>query len=422
MKILLTSIGTRGDIEPFIAIGEILKTSGHKVIYLFPQQLVHLVEESSDCFPLSPKVIELIEGESGQIIMGAKASAIRKLKALFYLYKEGQKINKILVEQQREIIEQEDPEIIVHNVKCTFPTLWSLMNKRKSILLSPVPHFMYETPGHAHVGFNGNYGRILNTLTYRLSNFGLVKTIYDGQKYLKWDRDKIISKRKIKKSLFSKKLFYPISPTLFNSPDSWPSHVKVLGFHDKKYKSDWEPDEQLLNFLKLNSKCLFLTFGSMINTDPVQKSNILCSILEQLNIPAIINIASGGLVVPKEYESNPNFYFVNQIPYSWILPRVYAIIHHGGSGTTHNAIKYGCASLILPHIIDQFSWNRLLYELGVGPLGISMNKITKDKLTPLIHDLYTNEDYKLKVRHLSKQMKDENFEDQLVSFITSNGG
>lgn len=419
MKILLTSIGTRGDIEPFIAIGALLYNDGHDVIFSFPEQLIHLVPEKFKVYSLSPKVIELIEGEEGRIIMGAKASLFRKAKALFYLYREGQKTNKILVRQQEEIVRKENPDRVVHNVKCSYPTLWGIKAKKPTILLSPVPYFMYPVKGQAHVGFNGDHGTLINKLSYSLSNYGLLKTIYDAQKDLNWNKKKLISKKKIKEVLFSKKLFYPISSTLFQRPKDWPSHVQVLGYHNRENSGDWTPNNTLLNFLKVHPKCLFVTFGSMVNNDPAEKTNIILNCLDDLKIPAIINLASGGLVVPDKFKRNPNFYFIDQIPYSWILPQVYGIIHHGGSGTTHSAIKYGCASLILPHVIDQFSWNILLHQKGVGPKGISINKITEKKLKPLIMSLYNNEEYKEKSTILSRSMNNEKNEKGLIEFLTS---
>ena len=66
---------------------------------------------------------------------------------------------------------------------------------------------------------------------------------------------------------------------------------------------------------------------------------------------------------------------------------MYATIHHGGSGTTHMALKYGCASMIIPHIIDQFTWNKIIHEKGLGPLGMKVSKLTTAKLEPKLLEL-----------------------------------
>ena len=139
-------------------------------------------------------------------------------------------------------------------------------------------------------------------------------------------------------------------------------------------------------------------------------------ILEKHHIPAIINTASGGLIKPATY--NPDlFHFVSQIPYSWIFPKVYGVIHHGGSGTTHLGLKYGCATMIIPHIIDQFSWNRIIFEQSAGPRGINIRKITSKNFEPKVLDLINNPKYKEKATQIKEQMKKEDFREVLYQAI-----
>jgi len=89
----------------------------------------------------------------------------------------------------------------------------------------------------------------------------------------------------------------------------------------------------------------------MLNPEPEIKTKTIIEIFERNSIPAIINTASGGLVRPEKFDSQL-IHFVAQIPYNWIFPKMYGVIHHGGSGTTHLALKHGCATMIIPHIID----------------------------------------------------------------------
>ena len=419
MKILLTSIGTRGDIEPFLAIGEILNKRGHEVVFSFPEQFSEIIPNDCRFHSLSPKIIELIESKEGRIVMG-KASLFNKIRALRFLYKEGTKVNKELIKQQYNAIESEQPDIIIHNVKCNYPLLWSLKNKKKTILISPVPYFIYYVKNHSHIGFNKDFGDFINKLTYSLSNFGLVKTIYDAQKSL--PEKFSFSKKQIKESIFTKELIYTISTSLFKRPNYWKENVQVLGYHERDKIMNWEPSRDLNDFLANNDKVLFLTFGSMMNSSPIETSELIYRELNNLKIPTIINLASGGLIEINEFKQNENFIFVNRIPYNWILDKVYGVIHHGGSGTTHSALKYGCPSLIIPHIIDQFGWNNLVSKLGAGPKGISINKLKSGKLNRLISDLYLNKNYKSKSIEISQNMKNEQLENKLYEHIITKTG
>jgi sterol 3beta-glucosyltransferase len=165
-----------------------------------------------------------------------------------------------------------------------------------------------------------------------------------------------------------------------------------------------------------NDRILLVTFGSMTNPEPEAKMRTILDILERNKIPAIINTASGGLVRPDT--TTPEWlHFVSQIPYEWIFPKVYGVIHHGGSGTTHLALKYGCATMIIPHIVDQFVWNRIVSGLGAGPGGIKITNINTVNLEPKILDLVTNDSYKKKAEQIETQMEGEDFGEELYKAI-----
>ena len=419
MKILLTSIGTRGDIEPFLAIGQIFSKRDHNVVFSFPKQFSNLIPQDCKFYPLSPKVIELIESNEGRIVMG-KATVLDKIKALRYLYKEGVKVNKDLIKEQYYAIEEEQPDIIIHNAKCNYPLLWSIKNNKKTFLISPVPYFIYYVKNNSHIGFNKNYGNFINKLTYRISTFGLIKTIYDAQKNI--PEKLFFSKKQIKENLLNKDLIYTVSTSLFERPSYWKENVQVLGCHERDKTTNWAPKKEVIDFLERNDKVIFLTFGSMMNSFPRETSELIYKELNKLKIPTIVNLASGGLIEIDDFKQNENFFFVNQIPYDWIFDKLYGVIHHGGSGTTHTVLKYGCVSLIIPHIIDQFGWNNLISKLGAGPKGISINKLKALKLNRLISDFYTNRNYKQKANEIAENMNKEQLENKLYDYIITKTG
>lgn len=415
MNILLMSIGTRGDIEPFLAIGELLSNKGHSIIYAFPEQYCYLIPENDKKYAFTSRFLNLIEGEDGKLVMDG-SMGLKKLKSISRLYKEGMIVNKILVMEQYNIVKSEEPQLIIHNGKCNYPLLWNLVTGKQIVLISPIPYYIHYVKGFGHTGFSFYCGEFINKLTYKIANFGLIKTIYDAQKILPSFESKV-SKSVIKNKLFSEKIIYSLSPSLFTKPTNWSSNALVLGYYERNKKLDWYPDEQIIQFTEKHNKILFLTFGSMINSNPEKTTQIILDILSELKVATIINIAAGGLVRPKNYIENELFYFTSQIPYDWALEKCYGIIHHGGSGTTHSSIKYSCVSMILPHIFDQFGWNNLIAKIGLGPKGIAINKINKQNLKPLIEDLLANKKYKLKAREIAEKMGRENFEDELYEAI-----
>ena len=413
MKIILTSIGTRGDMEPFLAIGEILKEKGHSIICLFPEQFRSLAEDSGFEFrSLGSEFIEMLDSPAGRTAMGGGKFGLKKLRAYLKLISMQKETSKKMVRIQEEVIESEKPDRIVHNGKVIYPVIWGLKNKHR-IMVSPVP-YMHYVKNHSHVAFNRNFGPWLNKQSYNLANYGLIKTISGSLKWLKQERT--LSAKDIKHALFTNKTIYTISPSLFERPDYWSENIQVLGYHERKKTVNWEPSTELVDFLNSHPKIVLVTFGSMINKNPPKKTRIILDILERNKIPAIINTASGGLVKPEVYDKEL-FHFVERIPYDWVLPKIYAMIHHGGSGTTHTAIKYGCASMIIPHIIDQYVWNKIVYQKGVGPLGIDVSEINLKKLEPKVLDLLNNPKYKMKAEEVGHQIQNEHFRDELYNMI-----
>jgi len=417
MKILLISIGTRGDVEPFLAVGKLLQESGHEVHTAFPAQYAYLANETGlTCNPLDPAFIELIEGDSAKEIMGGKLGPLKKVRAYYKMYKESTQVNRSIFKEQHALIQELKPDRVVYSGKAVYPIAWSKANMDKTVLMSPVPCLIHPVRHLPHLGFHNSLG-LLNGLTYKLANWGLVTAIHSVSKIL--PETKGLSKKALSQLVKRNKMVYAISEELFTRPSYWPGHVKVMGYQERLKQSDYAPDATLIDFIERHNKILFVSFGSMENPNPKEKTAIILDVLEQLGIPAIINCAEGGLVQPELYNTDL-FYFVNRIPYDWILPKVYAAMHHGGSGTTHLSVKYGCASLIVPHIIDQFLWNNIIHNKGLGPKGVSVQKLSKSKLAPLMKDLWQNEAYKTTAKNVGKRMLEEDHSKELVDFIVGN--
>ena len=415
MNILLTSIGTRGDMEPFLAIGSLLKARGHRVVCLFPEQFRVLSGESELEFAtLGSEFIDMLNSPDGKAALGGSTSGFRKIRSYIRLAGKYRKINRKIIERQYEAIEEINPDIIVHNAKAVYPVIWGQRWNKPNILVSPVPYLNY-VEGHSHLVFNTNLGAFFNKLSFAIAEFGLAKTIMTSVKWLGLRKE--ISQRTIVRALRSNKTIYTISPSLFPRPDYWSENLQVLGYHERDKTAQWEPKPALSDFLKHHPRVLFVTFGSMTNPDPEGKTSMMLDILERNNIPAIINTAAGGLEKPDAYNKEL-IHFIDRIPYDWIFPRVYGVIHHGGSGTTHVALKNGCASMIVPHIIDQFVWNSLIAEQGVGPKGPAIDKIRPKRLEELIIDLWTNEGYKERAELMARRMETEQFEETLIGEIT----
>jgi len=413
MKIILTAIGTQGDIEPFLAVGKILKEKGHQVICAFSEQFRELTESNELEFAsLGKKLFELHNSDAGKIIMGG-GKGLKKTIAFIKLAMKQTGPNKEKETKLYELIKQERPDRVLYNSKTICPIIWEYKNSGKTTFLSPFPYLHY-VKGHSLLVFGKNYGDFFNKLTFKLYDFGVATAALTAKKWLHI-QDKI-KRTELKKIVRNRKFIYTISPSLFPRPDYWESNIKVLGHHSLMKETDWKPKKDLTEFIDKNEKILFITFGSMTNPEPERKTKIILEILERNKIATIINTASGGLVKPGNFNSEL-IYFVSQIPYDWIFPKMYAVIHHGGSGTTHLALKYGCATLIIPHFIDQFIWDEIISELGLGPKGIKISRITNKNLEPKILELVNNKSFKERSEKIGNQLGKEDYKEELYKAI-----
>jgi UDP:flavonoid glycosyltransferase YjiC (YdhE family) len=325
-------------------------------------------------------------------------------------------MQKEVMTQQHDLVDTTQPDLIIYNQKCLYPMIWGMKHPGRTILLSPLPCTVHEYDGHAALGMGSDHGKFMNKLSYRFSNFFLFQTVKSSIKKYQKELGLKLSAGKIREHMLRKeKMIYTISPSLFERPTGWPQNVQIVGYHDKTQQSDWKPDEELQQFVGKYEKILFITFGSMTNPEPEQKTSDMMEVLEKHQIPAIINTASGGLVKPSIYPER--IHFVESIPYSYIFPKVYAVIHHGGSGTTHTAIRFGCASMIIPHILDQHVWNDIISQKGLGPKGFPIKKFSKKRFEEKLLDLWNNWDYKNKSEETSRLMRMEDLEKQMMEFV-----
>jgi len=395
----------------------LLKSSGYFTIACcFPEQFRSLAEdEDLPFYSLGTEFLELLDTADGRDIMGADLGKIAKVKLYWKLYKDTKVLHDKHMQIEQYAIQDFQPDLIIYHVKSIYPTAWEAANPGKTLMLSPVPCIVKKTSAYPTLGFSFSLGEWFNKMTYSLTNAAIVSTVKSYNNRLKSPLD--ISKAQIKKAYKETPMVYTVSPSLFPVDKSWGEETHLVGYQERNKTSHWTPSDEIKQFLDQHDKVLLLTFGSMINPDPEGKTKILTDILTKHKIPTLINIAAGGLVDLPGLDSDL-FHVVKRIPYDWLLPQVYGVIHHGGSGTTHLTAKYGCVSMIIPHIIDQFLWDRLSSDRGMGPRGISVSKLSS-QIESKILDLYQNQEYKTAALKVSGEMHREDYSKRIVTLISN---
>ena len=107
----------------------------------------------------------------------------------------------------------------------------------------------------------------------------------------------------------------------------------------------------------------------------------------------------------------------DSIPHTWLFPRMAAVVHHGGVGTTSAGLAAGVPSIITQFFADQPFWGQRVYELGVGPRPIPRRRLTVDNLTEAIRHAVSDQEMRKRAASLGERIRAENGVAQAVTII-----
>ncbi len=414
MRILLVSIGTRGDCEPFLGVGVMLRSRGHEVVCSFPEQYRRIAEDAGFEFrSLGPEFLDLLDTRVAHLALGGGGNRLVTLAATARFFRNSAPAHRRMIDRQHAIVSDVRPDVMVFHPMVTYPVPWSMAGRGRAVMLSPVPCLLHPVRGHSSVGVNHGLGP-LTPLTYQLVRFATSLTVMiPVNKYFPG----LATRRRIARDLLRIPVAHAVSSSLFPRPPTWPTNAIVAGFWPRDQAAGFSPDPELEGFLADHCRVVFVTFGSIPAADPEGRTALFLRVLSRLGIPAIINVAGGAFAVPHHYDTSM-VHFTASVPYDWAFPRVHAVVHHGGAGVTQSALRAGCATMAVPHAADQPLWDDLIHASGAGPRGIPVTRLREDVLTGKLRDLVTNPGYKAAAERLAGAMAHEDHTDQVYRFIT----
>ena len=208
---------------------------------------------------------------------------------------------------------------------------------------------------------------------------------------------------------------YPVSPLLMPEDPKWGSHIHVTGYwyHPEEDAADYRKDPGLERFLTEGEKPIFIAFGKAESKKLAQLQVRTVEALKETGIKAVVQAFQ-----ITEKHNTENLYFVDQIPYSSILPRVRAVVHHGGCTTNGIGLRAGCPTLIIPLALDQWYYGRTVHELGLGPEPLYIRKklCTKEQIKEAVTDLVSGK-YDARAEEISRQIRKENGIEEAIGAI-----
>jgi UDP:flavonoid glycosyltransferase YjiC (YdhE family) len=186
-------------------------------------------------------------------------------------------------------------------------------------------------------------------------------------------------------------------------PDDWSENVHVTGYW---FEDDdgWQPPENLRRFIEKGAPPLYIGFGSMPIDRPDDAIKIIHQALRRTGQRAILQMSHFKDDVPHlPDEIHP----IEYAPHGWLFPRMTAVVHHGGSGTTSAGFRAGVPALTLPFLFDQFFWGARIAALGVGPQPIPFRRCSGDRLAAGIDRLLRDGEMRRRAAALGEKIRAE---------------
>jgi UDP:flavonoid glycosyltransferase YjiC (YdhE family) len=182
-------------------------------------------------------------------------------------------------------------------------------------------------------------------------------------------------------------ILYGYSPSVLPPPADWGTSIHVTGYWFLDPEEDWTPPPALVEFLQAGPPPVYVGFGSMSHRKPKETADLILKALAQAGQRAILLSGWSGM---QAIETPESVFAIDSVPHAWLFPRVAAVVHHGGAGTTAAGLRAGAPSVIVPFFGDQPFWGQRVAELGVGPTPISRKKLTVERLAQAIHQAATD--------------------------------
>lgn len=405
MKITIMSIGSRGDLQPALALGLGLKDAGHTVTLASHTPYADVITTHGLQFAdIADDPQAMLEGELGQSWLETGRNPLTMLRTMYEL---SAPLAYDLA--RRSLVACEDADMLLFTTLGLLgaPSIGELLNiPIAGIFPQPVtPSSEYpiilapELP--ENMPFRTVYNRLTHTLTYQILGLFYQGLVNDVRRDICQLPPFKLSFRELLST--SLPFLYGYSPEVVPRPSDWDEHVTVTGYWFLD-EADWTPPADLIDFIEADTPPIYIGFGSMTTRNPQQTTEIILEAVAKAGCRCVLMSGWAGI---GQAELPDTVFKIDSAPHAWLFPRMSAVVHHGGAGTTAAGLRAGVPSILVPHFADQPFWGRRVSGLGVGPKPIMRGQLTAHRLAGAITEALTNETMRAKAQALGSRIRAE---------------
>jgi sterol 3beta-glucosyltransferase len=410
MRLSISTLGTRGDVQPYIALALGLMHRGHDVQLAAPEQFAGFVVDHGVPFaPLPGDFLALLDSPEGK----AAVAGGRGFSAGFKLLRHVRPLMRTLLEAEWLAARDFAPDLMIYHPKSIAAPHLAERLGVPSVLASPLPGF---TPTAAFPSPLLPFASLgpLNNLSHQLAIRGGGALF--GRILRAW-RTETLGLPERGGGTRPAATLYGYSRHVVPVPRDWASDTAVTGywFLDEPH---WEPPPALRDFLAAGDKPVYVGFGSMPGIDPEQLAQAVIAALARLGRRGLLATGGGALRVER---LAPHIHVLEAAPHDRLLPLTSAAVHHGGAGTTASALRAGIPMVICPFLGDQPFWGRRAAGLGVAPQPLDRRRLSADGLAAAI-GATAGHDMQQRAAKLGELVRAENGTSAAISHIEALAG
>ena len=412
MRCTIFALGTRGDVEPLIALGAGLEAAGVVVRVAAQRDFAATVEQHGlEYFPVA--------GQSSGFFRGAAGNALRErmqsnaeFQRFFdnYLAVGFARILNDFWEASR------DADVVLAWMNAGQPIAERLGIPVLVCGICPVPHWPTGAFANPYLGSAPDLpGWLANRRTWRANE----QAAKIGEAALnRWRSETLGLPATGWREDWARMRRLPhllgYSPAVLPRPRDWKPWVHVTGFWFLGDPGAYQPAPELQAFLDAGPPPIGVGFSSLVGRNPTAVTHAVIDALAQAGQRAVLLTGLGGL---KGVAFPGHVLPVTAVPHDWLFPRISAMVHHGGAGTTGVAMRSGLPQLGVPFGYDQMLWANQIHALGVGPAPIPAESMTVERLVPALRQLATNQDMRDRAAAVSARVRAEDGIGTAVSII-----